>query len=250
MKADARRRKCIKSAVFGDPDNLWEVLWYPNSGVQGGEYASLYLSCVVSFPECREGRTVLMSTQPTQQERDACIGGKWKRKGLWWFRFEIRSTQTDERTLKPVTLATKDASDHTFAVKTANWGWQQFAKRDQLFLNPHVLAADSFLIVCTIQAQPQPPAGHWLGLGLPPRDPTTQPQAVTAVQGRDVGSGGGLSAWAGGEGAAGGVAGGTSAGGGPKRVVPAELVSAIGDMLDDPRKQSKRSRRGGTLTVR
>lgn len=41
-------RKCIKSAIFGDADNLWEVLWYPNSGVQGGEYASLYLSCVVS----------------------------------------------------------------------------------------------------------------------------------------------------------------------------------------------------------
>ena len=41
-------RKCVKSAVFGDADNLWEVLWYPNSGVQGGEYASLYLSCVVS----------------------------------------------------------------------------------------------------------------------------------------------------------------------------------------------------------
>ena len=47
-------RKCIKSAVFGDADNLWEVLWYPNSGVQGGDYASLYLSCVVSlFRRCR-----------------------------------------------------------------------------------------------------------------------------------------------------------------------------------------------------
>lgn len=46
--ADACHSKCIKSAVFGDSDNLWEVLWYPNSGVQGGDYASLYLSCVVS----------------------------------------------------------------------------------------------------------------------------------------------------------------------------------------------------------
>ena len=41
-------RKCFKSAIFGDSDNLWEVLWYPNSGVGGGETASLYLSCVVS----------------------------------------------------------------------------------------------------------------------------------------------------------------------------------------------------------
>ena len=42
-------RKCFKSAIFGDSDNLWEVLWYPNSGVGGGETASLYLSCVVSW---------------------------------------------------------------------------------------------------------------------------------------------------------------------------------------------------------
>jgi hypothetical protein len=34
-------RKCFKSAIFGDSDNLWEVLWYPNSGVGGGETASL-----------------------------------------------------------------------------------------------------------------------------------------------------------------------------------------------------------------
>ena len=40
---------CFKSAIFGDSDNLWEVLWYPNSGVGGGETASLYLSCVVSW---------------------------------------------------------------------------------------------------------------------------------------------------------------------------------------------------------
>jgi hypothetical protein len=44
-------RKCFKSAIFGDADNLWEVLWYPNSGGSGGETASLYLSCVVSQPE-------------------------------------------------------------------------------------------------------------------------------------------------------------------------------------------------------
>ena len=44
-------RKCFKSAIFGDSDNLWEVLWYPNSGVGGGETASLYLSSVVSYPK-------------------------------------------------------------------------------------------------------------------------------------------------------------------------------------------------------
>ncbi|ORY26879.1 hypothetical protein BCR39DRAFT_539919 [Naematelia encephala] len=212
-RGDAKS-KCIKSAVFGDADNLWEVLWYPNSGVQGGEYASLYLSCV-----------------PTAQERDQGLGNKWTRKGLWWFRFEIKSTIPDDRTGKVVTLATKDASDHTFAVKTANWGWQQFAKRDQLFLHNTVLHADSVLVVCTIQAQPQPPAGWWLGLGLPPR--ADYVPANTVIGGRNVGSGGGLSSWAGGDGASGGVAGGTAAGGGVKRVVPRDLVNSVGALLDD-----------------
>jgi hypothetical protein len=59
--------------------------------------------------------------------------------------------------------------------------------------------------------------------------------ANTVVGGKQVGSGGGLSAWSGGEGAAGGVAGGTTAGGGVKRVVPKEQVSAVGSLLDDQR---------------
>ena len=57
--------------------------------------------------------------------------------------------------------------------------------------------------------------------------------ANTMAMGRNVGSGGGLSAWSGGAGASGGVAGGTTAGGGVKRVVPGGLVSAVGSLLDD-----------------
>lgn len=141
-------------------------------------------------------------------------------------------------------LATKDASDHTFAVKTANWGWQQFAKRDVLFKHPLPLATDSFVITCTIQAQPQPPAGYWLGMGIPPSadvrasETQTLPSAMRTENGpttRHVGSGGGLSAWSGGQGASGGVAGGTTAGAGVKRVVPRELVTGVGSMLDDER---------------
>jgi hypothetical protein len=60
--------------------------------------------------------------------------------------------------------------------------------------------------------------------------------ANAVVGSKTVGSGGGLSAWAGGEGASGGVAGGTTAAGGPKKVVPRDLVSSVGALLDDPRK--------------
>ncbi|WWC59204.1 uncharacterized protein I303_101754 [Kwoniella dejecticola CBS 10117] len=177
-----QKSKCIKSAVFGDADNLWEVLWYPNAGTSTqttGDHVSLYLSCV-----------------PTAQERESSIQNKWTRKGLWWFKFEVRPItpasssepsrpgSSSSRTISAGdALASKDASDHTFAVKTANWGWQAFAKRDVLFQNPQVLHTDSFMIICTIQAQPQPPAGIWLGVG---------------------------------------------------RVVPKELVSSVGSMLDDP----------------
>ncbi|KAK8846758.1 hypothetical protein IAR55_005846 [Kwoniella newhampshirensis] len=210
-----QKSKCIKSAVFGDADNLWEVLWYPNAGTSNqtaGDHVSLYLSCV-----------------PTAQERDSSITNQWARKGLWWFKFEIRPISLDPRTPKKDPIASKDASDHTFAVKTANWGWQAFAKRDALFQHPAVLDSDGFMIICTIQAQPQPPAGLWLGVGL------QAGQGWVQVSSRGgVGSGGGLSAWASSDGSAGGVAGGTSAAGGVKRVVPKDLVMSVGAMLDDP----------------
>ena len=118
-------------------------------------------------------------------------------------------------------------------MKTANWGWQQFAKRDVVFQHSTVQQSDNFIIVCTLQAQSQPPAGYWLGLGITPNAPYVA--ANTVMTGRSVGSGGGLSAWAGGAGASGGVAGGTTAGGGVKRVVPRGLVSAVGSLLDDQR---------------
>lgn len=163
--------------------------------------------------------------QPTSQERNSKLAGQWTRKGLWWFKFEIRPAPTAANP-KPDPIASKDASDHTFAVKTANWGWQAFAKRDLVFLHPSVMTTDSFVIVCTIQAQPQPPAGFWLGVGL-------QPGQGVGVNTRGIGSGGGLSAWST-EHGYGGVAGGTTAGGGARKVVPKDLITSVGSLLDDP----------------
>ncbi|CAK9783435.1 hypothetical protein CC85DRAFT_282171 [Cutaneotrichosporon oleaginosum] len=198
------KSKCIKSAIFGDPDNLWEVLFYPNAGVKDKDsdqyFSSLYLWCV-----------------PTQQEREEAISGKWVRKGLWWFRFEVRAMNDANKSI--VLGAPKDASNHTFAAETAtNWGWQKFATRDLLFKHQAAEQNDFFTIICTITSQPQPPAGHWLGLGIPQR-PVDRPTAV---------------GWTGSAGASSGVGGGTYAAGGPKRVVPRDLISCVGDMLDDP----------------
>ena len=68
-------------------------------------------------------------------------------------------------------------------------------------------------------------------MGIPPSVPYVT--ANTMAMGRALGSGGGLSSWAGGAGASGGVAGGTTAAGGIKRVVPRGVVSAVGSLLDD-----------------
>jgi hypothetical protein len=73
-------------------------------------------------------------------------------------------------------------------------------------------------------------------MGLPPSVPFVSANAV--VGSKVVGSGGGLSAWAGGEGASGGVAGGATAAGGVKKVVPRDLISSVGALLDDPRESS------------
>lgn len=158
------------------------------------------------------------ASQPTQQEREQALGGKWVRKGLWWFRFEVRVNNDGG---KAIGLgAPKDASNHTFAAETAtNWGWQKFATRDSLFKHPLIEQNDYFTIICTITSQPQPPAGHWLGLGIPQRA-SDKPTVM---------------GWTGSEGASGGVGGGTYAAGGPKKVIPRDLVTAVGDMLDDPR---------------
>lgn len=142
--------------------------------------------------------------QPSQQEREQGINGKWTRKGLWLFRFDVKVM--DERTNKMQTLCYKEASDHTFAVKTANWGWQQFVKRDHLFLHPSVVANDTFTIVCTISGQSLPPLGYRLGMAPPRQSGSTSSEAAID----------------------------TGASGGPKRIVPRDLVSAVGDMFDDP----------------
>lgn len=56
----------------------------------------------------------------------------------------------------------KEACDHAFSYKTANWGWAQFAKRDQVFYNSNIVRhVDAFLIICNITSSPsvpQPPS--------------------------------------------------------------------------------------------
>lgn len=134
-----QKSKVHKSVRFGG--GRWQILLYPNSGHEGG-YVSLYLSC-----------------EPTQEEKENAINGKWVRDGLFKFSFDLKTVNR----ASPGVFNTKDACDHAFSYKTANWGWAQFAKRDAVYYSaPQVKAADAFLIVCTITSSPvtpvQPPS--------------------------------------------------------------------------------------------
>jgi hypothetical protein len=63
----------ISSYLTCDFGSRWQILFYPNSGQEGG-YVSLYLSC-----------------EPTAEEKEQAINGKWVREGLFKFSFELKS---------------------------------------------------------------------------------------------------------------------------------------------------------------
>ncbi|KAG9095204.1 hypothetical protein FRC07_011129 [Ceratobasidium sp. 392] len=82
-----QKSKVVKSAVFG------------GGGHEGGGFISLYLSC-----------------EPTADEKEKAVNGKWQREGLYKFTFELRS-------INKTTQFSKEAYNHAFSWKTANWGW-------------------------------------------------------------------------------------------------------------------------------
>ncbi|TDL22102.1 hypothetical protein BD410DRAFT_748785 [Rickenella mellea] len=128
------KSKVTKSVKFGG--GRWQILFYANSGTEGGGYVSLYLSC-----------------EPTAEEKENAINSKWVREGLYKFTFELRNTA------KTVLFNQKEAFDHSFSYKTANWGWAQFARRDAVYYQPAAVRhQDAFLITCSIASSPSPPA--------------------------------------------------------------------------------------------
>ncbi|GHJ88399.1 hypothetical protein NliqN6_4801 [Naganishia liquefaciens] len=212
------KSKCVKSAVFGDPDNLWEVIFYPNSGTPNtsvtnpppgqpnsglGEYSSFYLSAVA-----------------TDEEKAHSIKGKWQRKGLFAFRFEVKTKRPP-----PNVLTAKEAANHIFSSKTVNWGWQSFARRDTLYyLAPAVREADAFVITCTVSSNACPPAGAWLNLySALPSNASPTANALPAQSER----------WTGSEGGWKGVAGGNGAVTGARKLVPKAVVDSFASLFDD-----------------
>ncbi|KAG6850067.1 hypothetical protein H0H93_001617 [Arthromyces matolae] len=141
-KGDAKS-KTTKSMRFGG--GRWQILFYANAGTtkegsvpnsEGGGYVSLYLSC-----------------EPTQEERDA-VGDS----GKYGYTL-IDLHPSDLHSLaKTQVYNLKEAHNHTFSYKTQNWGWAQFAKRDNIYYNSNgVKNQDAFIITCTITSSPAPP---------------------------------------------------------------------------------------------
>ncbi|KAF6757529.1 hypothetical protein DFP72DRAFT_891381 [Ephemerocybe angulata] len=136
-KGDAKS-KVTRSPRFGD--GRWQILFYANAGVQkeGGDgYVSLYLSC-----------------EPTAEEKEAALSdnGRWLRGGMYKFSFELRNLD------KTVLYNLKEAVNHSFSYKTANWGWAQFARRDSIYYqSPNVKSQDAFVIICNVVSTPAAP---------------------------------------------------------------------------------------------
>ncbi|PVF98434.1 hypothetical protein CPB86DRAFT_784877 [Serendipita vermifera] len=125
------KSRVTRSTRFGG--GKWQILFYANSGE--GNFISLYLNC-----------------EPTQEEKDNAVNGRWIREGLFKFSFELRNSS------RTISFNTKEACDHTFSYRTQNWGWAQFAKRDSVYFgSPAVRQTDSFVVICTITSSPVPP---------------------------------------------------------------------------------------------
>ncbi|TEB39742.1 hypothetical protein FA13DRAFT_1619132 [Coprinellus micaceus] len=133
------KSKVTRSPRFGN--GRWQILFYANAGSQkdGGDgYVSLYLSC-----------------EPTSSEKEAALtdNGRWHREGTYKFCFELRDVE------KKILYNVKEAVNHSFSYKTANWGWAQFARRDSIYYqSPNVKAQDAFVIVCTVISTPVTPS--------------------------------------------------------------------------------------------
>ncbi|KAG1745859.1 uncharacterized protein EDB91DRAFT_1236190 [Suillus paluster] len=123
-------------SATADRNAVAKILFYANSGTEGGGFVSLYLSC-----------------EPTTEEKDNAVDGKWVREGVYKFSFELRSLG------KTVLFNIKEAHNHSFSSKTANWGWAQFARRDHVYYHSTaVKEQDAFLVICTITSSPTTPA--------------------------------------------------------------------------------------------
>lgn len=64
-------------------------------------------------------------------------------------------------------IKTMEAADHVFSHEARNWGWQSFARRNDVYYsNAHAKTHDAFVVVCTITYSPTPPAPPRLGMGV------------------------------------------------------------------------------------
>ncbi|TFK27990.1 hypothetical protein FA15DRAFT_701372 [Coprinopsis marcescibilis] len=134
------KSKVTKSGKFDN--GRWQVLFYANAGLAKDPacpdgYVSLYLSC-----------------DPTPEEKEAGLvdSGRWVREGAYKFSFELRNLDRNQL------YGTKEATNHSFSSRTANWGWAQFARRDTIYYNcPPNRAQDALLIICNVMSSPRKP---------------------------------------------------------------------------------------------
>ncbi|KAF8195411.1 hypothetical protein BJ912DRAFT_956877 [Pholiota molesta] len=94
--------------------------------------------------------------QPTPEEKEAALPhfGKWVREGVYKFSFELRNLNN-----VGTSYNSKEAHNHSFTWKTANWGCVYYNSMP-------VKTSDAFVIVCTITSSPAKPPAYTI-----PRQP-------------------------------------------------------------------------------
>ncbi|EIN12541.1 hypothetical protein PUNSTDRAFT_118336 [Punctularia strigosozonata HHB-11173 SS5] len=153
------KAKVIKSAKFDK--GRWQVVLLGTSVLpsalktfESQGWVSIYLSC-----------------EPTPEELELGVDGRWTRQGIYNFQFILKTLGP-----KAQIFNTKEAHSHRFSSKTANWGWAQFARRDLVFYNcSAVKSADAFVIQCNITGTPSAP------LSSPPPGKFVPPSILDAV---------------------------------------------------------------------
>jgi len=126
------KSQVIRSEKFGQ--DKWQLLFYANAGIKDGHCASVYLSC-----------------EPTAEELRSSRDGKWFREGKYHFSVEIRSPDGLQ------SLVNKEVWGHTFSQRTANWGWADIGRREDIFYNSEaVKEADTFFIFCSVSPDDTP----------------------------------------------------------------------------------------------
>ena len=118
----------------------------PSSNIAQSSISSNSLAAVASGKQSGTGGSASTNTSTTSP---------WVRDGAYRFVFEIRLVGKKDH----APIKTMEAADHVFSSEARNWGWQSFARRNDVYFNNlNTKTYDECIIACTITYSPANPS--------------------------------------------------------------------------------------------